>query len=232
MTTCPKCSYTRQPADRAPDYSCPSCSIVYAKYDAQADLARRIGRAAKTGNWSGVPPEYVPQQAPEPQQAVESSTQSASATRPVSIKARYDAMDLRITQRTRIGIDVWMLVFLMAVLIAWLFATQERNPRPNAAMPTAADLQRDQVLQALQALVKKRNDAIELAIAQRRVMVGMTGEQVQAAWGRPTNINRTVSGGGTREQWIYRRGRLQSNYVHLDDGVVQSFQVSEYPPIK
>lgn len=61
-TTCPKCSYTRQPTDKTPDYSCPSCGIVYAKYDAQADLARRIDRAAKTGNWSGVPPEHVPQQ--------------------------------------------------------------------------------------------------------------------------------------------------------------------------
>ncbi len=62
MTTCPKCNYTRQPTDSASAHSCPSCGIVYAKYDAQADLARRLDRAAKTGNWSGVPPEYVPPQ--------------------------------------------------------------------------------------------------------------------------------------------------------------------------
>lgn len=62
MTTCPKCNYTRQLTDSASVQSCPSCGIVYAKYDAQADLARRIDRAVKTGNWSGVPPEHVPPQ--------------------------------------------------------------------------------------------------------------------------------------------------------------------------
>jgi hypothetical protein len=48
---CPQCRYTRQPADTAPDYACPSCGIVYAKHDPQADLARRIEHAKKTGNW-------------------------------------------------------------------------------------------------------------------------------------------------------------------------------------
>ena len=33
MTTqCPKCSYVRQPTDTAPDWECPACGIVYAKY--------------------------------------------------------------------------------------------------------------------------------------------------------------------------------------------------------
>lgn len=31
MTTCPKCGYTRQAADTAPDYECPKCGVVYAK---------------------------------------------------------------------------------------------------------------------------------------------------------------------------------------------------------
>ncbi len=35
MTTCPKCNYTRQPSDTAPDYECPRCGIVYAKYSAE-----------------------------------------------------------------------------------------------------------------------------------------------------------------------------------------------------
>lgn len=59
---CPKCNYSRKPTDTAPDYSCPSCGVVYAKYDAQADLAMRIDRAVKTGNWAGVPAEHVPEQ--------------------------------------------------------------------------------------------------------------------------------------------------------------------------
>jgi uncharacterized protein YbjQ (UPF0145 family) len=60
--TCPKCSYTRQPTDTAPDYACPSCGIVYAKFDAKADLEDRLRLAMKTGNWSRVPPEHIPEQ--------------------------------------------------------------------------------------------------------------------------------------------------------------------------
>ena len=33
MQTCPKCGYVRQPTDTAPDYECPSCGIIYARYD-------------------------------------------------------------------------------------------------------------------------------------------------------------------------------------------------------
>ena len=29
---CPKCAYERKPTDHAPDYECPSCGIIYAKY--------------------------------------------------------------------------------------------------------------------------------------------------------------------------------------------------------
>ncbi len=42
MTTCPKCAYTRKASDTAPDYECPKCGIVYAKYKrgAQAQFVR------------------------------------------------------------------------------------------------------------------------------------------------------------------------------------------------
>lgn len=61
MTTqCPKCDYVRQSTDRAPDYECPSCGIIYAKFDSAADLRRRIARAQATGMWHGIPPEHVP----------------------------------------------------------------------------------------------------------------------------------------------------------------------------
>lgn len=59
---CPKCNYARKPTDPAPDYSCPSCGIVYAKFDAKADLEMRLDRAMRTGNWSGVPVEHIPEQ--------------------------------------------------------------------------------------------------------------------------------------------------------------------------
>ncbi len=57
---CPKCRYVRQPGDSAPDYQCPSCGVIYAKFtDAQA-LRQRLATAARTGEWSGIPFASVP----------------------------------------------------------------------------------------------------------------------------------------------------------------------------
>lgn len=34
---CPKCAYERKPTDSSPDYECPSCGIIYAKFKPKAD---------------------------------------------------------------------------------------------------------------------------------------------------------------------------------------------------
>ena len=34
---CPKCEYVRKPTDTAPDYECPECGIIYAKFDPDRD---------------------------------------------------------------------------------------------------------------------------------------------------------------------------------------------------
>jgi hypothetical protein len=34
---CPKCSYVRKPTDAAPDYECPSCGVIYSKYNPEAE---------------------------------------------------------------------------------------------------------------------------------------------------------------------------------------------------
>lgn len=65
------------------------------------------------------------------------------------------------------------------------------------------------------------DDAL-LSIACGGIGIGYTGEQVEASWGRPSDINRTVSASGTREQWVY--GEYSRRYVYLDDGVVTAIQ--------
>lgn len=62
MVTCPKCGYVRQAEDSAPDYQCPSCDIIYAKFDAHRDMGMTIARAKSTGNWSAVPLSMVPEE--------------------------------------------------------------------------------------------------------------------------------------------------------------------------
>jgi uncharacterized protein YbjQ (UPF0145 family) len=33
MKICPKCQYARQASDSAPEYECPQCGVIYAKFD-------------------------------------------------------------------------------------------------------------------------------------------------------------------------------------------------------
>lgn len=62
---CPKCNHLRQPTDHAPDYECPKCGIIYAKFD---KAAQEKASARSTGDWSAIPrnqipPEYMAQAA-------------------------------------------------------------------------------------------------------------------------------------------------------------------------
>jgi hypothetical protein len=58
------------------------------------------------------------------------------------------------------------------------------------------------------------------AIAQRRVHLGMTADQARAAWGRPSDVNRTIGSWGVHEQWVYG----YSSYLYFEDGVLTSIQ--------
>jgi outer membrane protein assembly factor BamE (lipoprotein component of BamABCDE complex) len=55
-----------------------------------------------------------------------------------------------------------------------------------------------------------------------RIRVGMTKEQVRAAWGRPYAVNTTTTGYGTREQWVMQE--IGSSYVYFEDGICTAIQ--------
>ena len=63
-------------------------------------------------------------------------------------------------------------------------------------------------------------------ISEGNIWLGMEAEQLQVSWGRPTDINRTVTRYGTHEQWVYRYD-TKTQYVYLEDGSVTSWQISE-----
>lgn len=46
----------------------------------------------------------------------------------------------------------------------------------------------------------------EAAIAAKQVLVGMTREEVERAWGKPDRTDRSTINGGVREQWAYDSG--------------------------
>ncbi len=57
------------------------------------------------------------------------------------------------------------------------------------------------------------------------VKIGMTKKQVVEAsnWGEPRAVNETVTGGGTREQWVYGDG----NYLYFVNGRVTAIHRSK-----
>lgn len=99
VVTCPKCHYVRQPTDRAPEYECPSCGIVYAKFDAKADLEMRLDRARKTGNWAGVPHEHIPEQIRIDWQAREATRIQAEAEKARALEAAQQQAAMEQHQR-------------------------------------------------------------------------------------------------------------------------------------
>ncbi len=69
ITTCPKCGYTRQPTDVAPDGECPECKVIYAKFDPvryaeleqkRQELAARRRDNMSVGNNAEKPVERLP----------------------------------------------------------------------------------------------------------------------------------------------------------------------------
>jgi hypothetical protein len=54
------------------------------------------------------------------------------------------------------------------------------------------------------------------------VHLGMTQQQVlESSWGRPSQVNRTVTVRGTREQWVYSDSR---GYLYFDNGILTAVQ--------
>ncbi len=60
-------------------------------------------------------------------------------------------------------------------------------------------------------------------ILEKKIRIGMNKDEVRLSWGKPRDINRTVTIYGTSEQWIY--GSLNyANYLYFDDSILTSWQ--------
>jgi hypothetical protein len=66
-----------------------------------------------------------------------------------------------------------------------------------------------------------RRSQIQQAIAAKKVLIGMTAAQCEAAWGKPTTINRSIRENSIDEQWVYRN---RDAYLYLDNGILTSIQ--------
>jgi hypothetical protein len=64
-------------------------------------------------------------------------------------------------------------------------------------------------------------------IYNSEVWVGMTEEMLIDSWGRPNNKNVTETVFGKSEQWVYRRGSFNSDYVYVENGKVTAIHTND-----
>jgi hypothetical protein len=62
-------------------------------------------------------------------------------------------------------------------------------------------------------------DDFGLLIFNHQIAIGMTFGNVQAAWGKPEKVDRSVYSSGVREYWFFNNGAM----VVFDQGRVTSF---------
>lgn len=63
---------------------------------------------------------------------------------------------------------------------------------------------------------------VELILAGQ-IALGMTSEEVEASWGHPYPVNRSVGSWGTHEQWVFRVSRYTTHYLYFEGGILTSW---------
>lgn len=69
-------------------------------------------------------------------------------------------------------------------------------------------------------LISKYGKSAAEAILKGSVYVGMSKEMAREAWGKPLDINTTITSYGRHEQWVYGDG----NYLYFDDDKLTTIQ--------
>lgn len=85
--------------------------------------------------------------------------------------------------------------------------------------------QEEELKKELEKLQRVKEEYIKKAIEKGSVLTGMTREQVIASWGYPSDKNTSYYGTVIHEQWVYRRGKYDTDYVYFEDGIVTSWQL-------
>lgn len=57
------------------------------------------------------------------------------------------------------------------------------------------------------------------SVKGKKIKIGMTKEEVELSWGKPSDINRTVTQYSTHEQWVYGK-----QYLYFEDNILNSWQ--------
>jgi hypothetical protein len=93
-------------------------------------------------------------------------------------------------------------------------AEQQRRRRAEQHRQQAEESRRGEIA------AKPWPEPIKQAVLDRSVEIGMTREQVAAAWGRPNTINETIRATSREEQWVYPG----SSYLYFRNGTLTTIQ--------
>jgi hypothetical protein len=69
-------------------------------------------------------------------------------------------------------------------------------------------------------LVQKYGEKVANKILEGKVWIGMTKEMAIESWGKPDDINKTVTASTVNEQWVYGIGQ----YLYFDNGFLTTIQ--------
>jgi len=109
--------------------------------------------------------------------------------------------------------SVIILGFVLVFFVMWT-PTALQDTRGGVAGLTAAELKTTHPNWT-------ENDCV--LIAAGKIVLGMTQTMVQASWGPPSDINRSVGPWGVHEQWVYGDFPY-SQYLYFENGVLSSWQ--------
>jgi superfamily II DNA or RNA helicase len=122
------------------------------------------------------------------------------------------------TVRIIVAVVILVVFFLFIVPMTYFMAKAALGILQDihASEPAAQDVD-PLVSEEVQELIAA-DEAQEL-IAARKIRLGMTADQVRQSWGKPEDINRSVTRWGVSEQWVY-----EANYLYFDDGILTTIQ--------
>jgi len=129
------------------------------------------------------------------------------------------------------GSNLWVILILL-LLIFWLagkcsipsFNSYRETAKKAATAPTP-----EVTLTDKGKIVKKAHPTWENSdcntIADNKIRVGMTTDQVETAWGKPYKINTTITGTSQSDQWVMNKNG--DTYIYFDNGILTSIQQSK-----
>lgn len=69
-------------------------------------------------------------------------------------------------------------------------------------------------------MIKKYGEEKGKIIGKKKVKIGFTQQMCIDSWGKPKSINKTTTGYGVHEQWVYASG----NYLFFENGILSAIQ--------